>query len=176
MLCFGGMLWKKYCWSGKLFQRLLMARHPGNVFCFGMSMESLRRVYVLDTLLSKVQVLRFFIFLLNRTSVNTGSWLNFSFFFPSCHFCNVKVTYILIPSSFCSLRILLPVQKSLRPRTTEPPFHPHATPPAETELFIPATAARLWPGLSVLNLPGFSVIRFKLKCFVVCTKKNILQA
>nr|XP_009296187.1 homeodomain interacting protein kinase 3a isoform X2 [Danio rerio] len=52
-----------------------------------------------------------------------------------------------------SLRILLPVQKSLRPRTTEPPFHPHATPPAETELFIPATAARLWPGPALRLLP-----------------------
>lgn len=48
MLCFQRMLWKKYCWSGKLFQRLLMARYP-----FGVSMESLKRVYVLDTLLSK---------------------------------------------------------------------------------------------------------------------------
>ncbi|XP_016367012.1 homeodomain-interacting protein kinase 3-like isoform X1 [Sinocyclocheilus rhinocerous] len=52
-----------------------------------------------------------------------------------------------------SLRILLPVQRSLRPRTTEPLFHTHVAPPAETELFIPATAARLWPGPALRVVP-----------------------
>lgn len=52
MLCFRRMLWKKYCWSGKLFQRLLMARYPGNMFVLGCPWK-VWGVYVLDTLLSK---------------------------------------------------------------------------------------------------------------------------
>ncbi|XP_051545183.1 homeodomain-interacting protein kinase 3-like isoform X1 [Myxocyprinus asiaticus] len=51
------------------------------------------------------------------------------------------------------LRILLPLQRSLRPRKTEPSFHTDTAPPAENELFIPATAARLWPGPALRLLP-----------------------
>lgn len=79
-----------------------------------------------------------------------------SILFHSSYPFYVLLTHFLVFSALCSLRILLPVQRSLRPRTTEPPFHAHAAPPAETELFIPATAARLWPGLSVLTLASLS--------------------